>query len=132
MTITSRSRWKAIERDLALKVGGRRVPVSGRARGDAPDIEHPLFSFEVKAGARLVSSRIKLGLAQAKAAAKGTQKVPIVLLSESRLGHKGNLELVVMDLTDFMALQLPAENARYHAYKQRQANPIRATRQERI
>lgn len=40
--------WKAVERAVAATIGGTRIPVSGRARGDAPDIAHPLWSVEVK------------------------------------------------------------------------------------
>ena len=40
--------WKAIERRVASFLGGVRVPVSGRQRGHSPDVEHPLFSIEVK------------------------------------------------------------------------------------
>jgi hypothetical protein len=32
--------WKRAERRIAEQLGGRRVPESGRQRGDAPDIEH--------------------------------------------------------------------------------------------
>ncbi len=44
-------RWKATERRVAALLGGRRVPVSGRGRGDAPDIAHPWFA---KATANLI------------------------------------------------------------------------------
>ncbi len=44
----SRQTWKHTERTLAARLGGQRVPVSGRARGDAPDIAHPRLSLEVK------------------------------------------------------------------------------------
>ncbi len=41
-------RWKATERKIAALLGGRRVPVSGRGRGDAPDIARPWLALEVK------------------------------------------------------------------------------------
>ncbi len=44
--------WKQAERRIAAILGGRRIPVSGRGRGDNPDIEHPALSVEVKARAR--------------------------------------------------------------------------------
>lgn len=44
----SRRNWKASERRLASELGGERVPVSGRARGWAPDIEHDDYGLEVK------------------------------------------------------------------------------------
>lgn len=40
--------WKAVERKFADYFGGVRVPVTGRQRGSAPDIQHEKFSFEVK------------------------------------------------------------------------------------
>ena len=49
----SDKRWKATERRIAALLGGRRVPVSGRGRGDAPDIAHPWLALEVKDRATL-------------------------------------------------------------------------------
>jgi len=43
--------WKQAERRIAAILGGRRIPVSGRGRGDNPDIERPSLSVEVKARA---------------------------------------------------------------------------------
>lgn len=40
--------WKAVERAIAALLGGVRVPVSGRTRGDNPDIAHTAYSIEVK------------------------------------------------------------------------------------
>lgn len=40
--------WKSIERKVASYFGGTRVPVTGRQRGDVPDILHPDLSIEVK------------------------------------------------------------------------------------
>ncbi len=34
-------RWKATERRITALLGGKRVRVSGRGRGDQPDIAHP-------------------------------------------------------------------------------------------
>lgn len=47
-TATLRRRWKALELALAKRLGGERVPVTGRARGYAPDIRHPWLALEVK------------------------------------------------------------------------------------
>ena len=44
----SRTAWKDAERELARRLGGERVPVTGRVRGWAPDIDHPLWALEVK------------------------------------------------------------------------------------
>ena len=46
-------RWKQTERKVAALLGGQRVPVSGRGRGDAPDIDHTWLAVEVKDRASL-------------------------------------------------------------------------------
>ncbi len=38
----SRATWKRIERSIAGIIGGERVPITGRARGDTPDVRHDL------------------------------------------------------------------------------------------
>jgi hypothetical protein len=43
--------WKHAERQIARRLGGRRVPVSGRA--GQPDIAHSWLSIEVKHRRRL-------------------------------------------------------------------------------
>lgn len=43
-----RRKWKAIETKIAKFIGGKRVPVTGRQRGDAPDIEHNWLGVECK------------------------------------------------------------------------------------
>lgn len=48
MTTAVRSRWKALELRLAKRLGGERVPVTGRVRGWAPDIRHKWLAIEVK------------------------------------------------------------------------------------
>ena len=45
--------WKSGERRVAELLGGRRVPVSGRTRGDCPDVEHPSLSIECKSRKKL-------------------------------------------------------------------------------
>ncbi len=40
--------WKKNELQVADLFDGERVPVTGRQRGSAPDIDHPIFAFEVK------------------------------------------------------------------------------------
>jgi len=90
-----RSTWKAIERLWATRIGGTRVPITGRQRGDVPDIEHPKLSVEVKAG-KTISSRQQTALVQAESARRG-DKVPVVLLTHSRPGNKGNVEAIMFD-----------------------------------
>ena len=58
MTITAagrktvRRRWKQVELALARRLGGERVPVTGRTRGWAPDIDHSWLAIEVKSTKR--------------------------------------------------------------------------------
>lgn len=94
------TRWKATERRIAAEVGGRRVPVSGRVRGDQPDIEHPLLSIEVKDRASL-PGWLKDALAQARAAARDG-RAPVVILHEKGQRHAG--DLVLVGLEDFIRL----------------------------
>lgn len=49
----SRLSWKKAELVLARLLGGERVPVTGRVRGWAPDIEHPTLALEVKTRKRM-------------------------------------------------------------------------------
>jgi len=46
--VSANQAWKRTERNVAALLGGRRVPVTGRQRGDTPDVAHPLLSLEVK------------------------------------------------------------------------------------
>src|SRR5262245_32932694 len=50
MTTTAvlRRRWKSLELQLAKRLGGERVPVTGRTRGWAPDVRHQWLAIEVK------------------------------------------------------------------------------------
>jgi len=42
--------WKKVEYLVAEKIGGMRVPVSGRSRTIKGDVEHPIYFIEVKSG----------------------------------------------------------------------------------
>ena len=100
--MNSRGRWKQVERDVAADFGGKRVPVTGRQRGDAPDIEHPDFSIEVKAGRNALSaSKIREAQDQARASAVGTNKWPISVHVQSTQG-KQSFKVVVMDYDLFI------------------------------
>lgn len=98
----NRSTWKQIERDWALDLGGKRVPVTGRQRGDVPDVEHPLYAIEVKAG-RVMSPRLREGMSQAKAAAAGTGKTPLLVVTHCDGRGYPREEYVVMTKADFIA-----------------------------
>ena len=99
----SRSRWKEIERWWALTLGGRRVPVTGRQRGDAPDVEHPRYAIEVKAG-KVLSDRLGLGIRQAVAASIGTGKTPLLCITHSNGQGKAADHYVMLRLSDWQAL----------------------------
>ena len=99
----SREAWKRWERIVAEDFGGRRVPVSGRARGDAPDVEHPLYSLEVKAGRNALSAaKIREAQDQARAAAVGTSKLPISVHVLSTQGRPA-FRVVVIPYDVFLA-----------------------------
>ncbi len=91
-------RWKATERRIAALLGGRRVPVSGRGRGDQPDIAHPWLALEVKDRATLPAWLLD-ALAQAEASATPAQ-LPLAVLH--RGGDRHDQALVVLRLADFV------------------------------
>jgi hypothetical protein len=70
--------WKYTERRIAALLGGTRVPVSGRQRGDAPDVDHPTLSVEVKSR-KTIPRWITTALSQAEASAQEGQ-VPVAIL----------------------------------------------------
>ena len=72
--------WKRAERRIAEYIGGERVPITGRQRGDAPDIKHPFMCVEVKYRASLPKS-LHDAMDQAEAAVVGRQ-MPCVILIE--------------------------------------------------
>ncbi len=89
--------WKACERRVAELLGGRRVPVSGRARGDCPDVEHRTLSIECKSRKKL-PIWIEDAMRQAEVSAKDGQ-LPVVVLHQDRAPYAGSL--VVLRLEDF-------------------------------
>lgn len=96
MDVTSRT-WKHAESQIAVRLGGRRVPVNGRS---GPDVEHPLLALEVKARKSLPAPwREWLGQAQAGASAG---KLPCLVIHE--LNRRYDDDLVVMTLADFEQL----------------------------
>jgi hypothetical protein len=95
----NRARWKAAERELAERIGGRRVPVSGRGRGDVPDVSHPWMSVEAKSWSRM-PERVVDALRQAEAANTDGSKLPVALIHGN--GERYDNALVVLRLSDFM------------------------------
>ena len=90
--------WKAVERAIAKLLGGRRVPVSGRQRGDAADIEHPFFSVEVKHREGL-PDWILDAMRQAKAS-QVDGKLPMVVLHAKNTKYEESL--AILELRDII------------------------------
>jgi hypothetical protein len=91
--------WKQAERRIAAILGGRRIPVSGRGRGDNPDIDHPALSVEVKARASF-PVWLEDSLKQAELSATAG-KTPAVVLHQDRRYPDA---LVVCRLSEFAEL----------------------------
>lgn len=91
--------WKQAERRIAGLLGGRRVPVTGRARGDAPDIAHPWLSIEVKHRAHLPSWL--MDAMQQAAAAANLDQLPIVVLHQAGMPYRGSVMMIRLE--DFIA-----------------------------
>ena len=90
--------WKACERRIARLLGGQRVPVTGRQRGDTPDIEHAALSIEVKSRKSLPTWLLD-ALNQAQAASKDGKKMPVVVLHQDHAPYTESV--VVLKLKDF-------------------------------
>ena len=84
------------------------MPVTGRERGHAPDIDGVTvagrrLSIEHKYGARLLSSRIIEALDQAEAAMRSDNDVPVVTLEVADAGRL-NRRLILLDAERFVEL----------------------------
>ncbi|QXD15808.1 hypothetical protein GQ464_002345 [Rhodocaloribacter litoris] len=89
--------WKRTERAVAARLNGRRVPVTGRSRGDAPDVDHRWLAIEIKHRTRL-PAWIEDAVCQAEAAAREDQ-LPVAILHQKGRDH--DRDLVVLRLADF-------------------------------
>jgi hypothetical protein len=99
--MTTRGTWKASERRMASLLGGERVPVTGRGRGSAPDIDGVTWagrrlSIEHKYGQRILSARIGTAIEQARAACRGDTDVALVTIEETGLSRT-NVRMVLVD-----------------------------------
>lgn len=92
-----RSTWKARERRAAARLGGMRLPVSGRGK-DEPDAETPLLCIQSKHG-RSRPSYLREWLAGICRVAAERQKVGIVIWSTMR--ERDDEALVILRLRDF-------------------------------
>ena len=87
--------WKHVERAVAKRLGGQRVPVSGRA--GQPDIAHSWLAIEVKHRRKLPQWLTK-ALEQAERAARPDQ-LPVAIIH--RHGERHSEDLVVLRLRAF-------------------------------
>lgn len=108
-----RARWKDAEREIAALIGGERVPITGRTRGSAPDIQHPTLGVEVKSqGER--TKRWDDAFDQAEKAAlhqqkrDGQERLPIVILHSVGRHHKN--DIVMIRLRDFIEWYVSIED----------------------
>ena len=90
--------WKRTERRVAAILGGQRIPITGRARGSAPDVDAGWLVVEVKHRRRL-PGWLRMAVAQATASAAEFQ-LPVVVLHEHGQHHAN--DLVVLRLRDFV------------------------------
>lgn len=114
--------WKTAERSLARILGGKREPVSGRQRGDKPDIAHSVFSVEVKHRESL-PAWIMVAMKQADAANNGSQ-ISMVLLHEKWQKYEDTL--TIMRLSDTLALYQKIEKLENELSNVRIAEIVRA------
>ncbi|MCL4533913.1 MAG: hypothetical protein M1370_01970 [Bacteroidetes bacterium] len=87
--------WKATERAVAARLGGHRVPITGRQRGDVPDVAHEWLSIEAKER-KALPAWLKDAVRQAVAASTPAM-LPVVVLHELGARHKDDLVLMALD-----------------------------------
>lgn len=85
--------WKNVELSLARILGGQRVPITGRSRGSAPDIEHESLSIEVK-HRKSLPDWIKDAMDQAEKSNSSGKKLPIVILHEKHMKFDNSFVMV--------------------------------------
>ena len=96
----NRSTWKARERAVASRLGGERLPVSGRGK-DEPDAETPLLCIQSKHG-RNRPSYLRSWLDGICRVASERDKVGIVIWSV--MNERQDDAVVVLKLKDFEQL----------------------------
>ena len=95
-----RGTWKRREREVAARLGGQRLPVSGRGK-DEPDAETPLLCIQSKHGRNRPSS-LTTWMDGICRTAGDRGKVGLVVWSTMR--ERGDDALVILRLKDFEAL----------------------------
>ena len=96
--VVSDKPWKAWERKIASYIGGERVPITGRQRGDVPDIKHNWLAVEVKYTSKTLPQKMYMARAQAEASARGNQ-LPVQIYAQK--GMNAGDCFIVMRLSDF-------------------------------
>ena len=94
--------WKVHERKTAEALGGMRVPITGRQRGSAPDVEHKQLSIECK-HRETIPKWIDNAMDQAEASIKDKEQVPIVVIHAK--GRHREDDYVVLRMKHFQALR---------------------------
>jgi len=74
------------------------VPITGRQRGDVPDVKHEWLAVEVKERARPLPRWLRDAICQAVAAQREGQ-LPIVVLHQT--GQRHDTDIVCVRLKDF-------------------------------
>lgn len=100
--------WKNVERVIARRLGGQRVPITGRARGSAPDIAHPWLSIEVKSRRKLPLWLLD-AISQAEAAA-GEGQLPICIIH--KVGQRHVDDIVILKLCYFETIFCKVNNGK--------------------
>lgn len=86
------STWKKVELKIAALLGGERVPVTGRARGSAPDIKQPVLALEVKHG-KQIPKLVLEAMDQAEKSVRGDQ-VPMAVMHPLRAEYSDSICIV--------------------------------------
>jgi len=84
---SNKQRGKSYEREVAKRMGGTRHVAD---TGGPEDVEHELYAIQVKSGLNVCNQILRDGMASAKAAAVGKNKLPCVVLVDrkpTRLGY---------------------------------------------
>ena len=81
------TRWKQTERKVAEYLGGVRVPITGRIRGSAPDVEHSTLAIEIKDREKL-PFWIKDAMNQAVASKVNDDQIPVAIFRQKRQKYK--------------------------------------------
>lgn len=93
--MTPTKTWKSIERKVADKLGGKRIPCSGNGAIEG-DVLHDIFHVEVKHRARFAVVEMF-----EKATKDSHKKKPVILCLHAHGSHR---YFAMMDLDDFVRL----------------------------